>query len=159
MAKGFFARLFGGLVVASLGAAFFFSLAGLFAAPSWLVSAYGGSGQDGLLGRGDAIGGGCPMMEYHEEVEELLEEGSFADLEALREELGVRIAPWVVDEESFLEWREHHARMEEMMGGVMSGRGPRGLIDYSGGAPGRHHGMRCGMMGGTMAGAGMAGSS
>jgi len=64
------------------------------------------------------------MMEHHEEMEQVMEKGSFQDLVALREKIGFNIMPWVNDETQFKEMQERHEQMEEMMeGNGMMGRG------------------------------------
>lgn len=71
---------------------------------------------------------------FHEQMEEIMEEGAYSDLEKFREEIGFNMMPWVKDEETFKQAQEMHKNMEEnghmhgkmmgsgmMVGGMMSG--------------------------------------
>lgn len=50
---------------------------------------------------------------YHEQVEEVLKDGTYDDLVNLREELGVNVMPMVESEEDFSLMQERHELMEE----------------------------------------------
>jgi hypothetical protein len=72
---------------------------------------------------------------YHEEMQGILENGTYAGLVALREETGRPMMPWVTDEASFVVLQEHHRQMVAlsgdkqrfgMRGAVGNGRGGRG---------------------------------
>ncbi len=70
-----------------------------------LSYAYGGSGVRSL-NQGASL--------YHDEILPIVEDGSYADLEELREELGVSVVPWVQSEEDFAVWQERHAEKSEL---------------------------------------------
>ena len=53
---------------------------------------------------------------YHEQMEQVLEEGTYDDLVALRLETGGRMMPWVQDAESFAQMQERHKTMEAQYG-------------------------------------------
>jgi len=53
------------------------------------------------------------MMQHHEEMEEIMEEGIYADLVKLREEYGFEIMPWVENEEDFQLAKQMHEKMEK----------------------------------------------
>ena len=50
---------------------------------------------------------------YHDQVEEVIETGTYDDLLSLRDELGYSVARWVDSEEDFAEFKEMHEVMEE----------------------------------------------
>ncbi len=50
---------------------------------------------------------------YREQMEEILETGTYEDLVSFREEIGHNVAPWVIDEDSFQQLKERHEYMEE----------------------------------------------
>ncbi|RJQ15678.1 hypothetical protein C4573_05975 [Candidatus Woesearchaeota archaeon] len=51
--------------------------------------------------------------EYRDQMEQILEEGTYADLEAFREEIGFSVMPRVTDEETFALMKERHAQQEQ----------------------------------------------
>lgn len=53
---------------------------------------------------------------FHEQMEEVMESGSFEDLESLRTELDVNLMPWVIDQATFEEAQAHHQEMEALYG-------------------------------------------
>ncbi len=61
------------------------------------------------------------MHAYHEEMEGIMEEGSYDALVSLRDELGVDVMPWINTQEEFEEMQERHEEMERFHEG--SGRG------------------------------------
>ncbi|MBI2546049.1 hypothetical protein HYV81_02610 [Candidatus Woesearchaeota archaeon] len=78
-----------------------------------IVAAHGMYGRSPGFGIGSGMDGmGMGMGYFHEEVEEVLEEGSYQDLVALRQELGANIMPWVDTEEEFKAMQERHKAME-----------------------------------------------
>lgn len=50
---------------------------------------------------------------HHNEMEDIMEEGTYSDLVELREDYGVNMMPWVNNEETFEEAQERHVTMEE----------------------------------------------
>lgn len=76
--------------------------------------------EDGAWQRGMMNG----MMAYHDDMEELMEEGEYADLIALREKLGFNIMPSIDNEQEFKEMQELHERMEKLNEG--NGPGMKG---------------------------------
>lgn len=65
---------------------------------------------------------------FHEQMEEIMETGTYDDLVALREETGRPLKRWVTDAETFAQAQERHAQMEAQYGegphhGKMGGRG------------------------------------
>jgi hypothetical protein len=50
---------------------------------------------------------------YHDQMEKILEEGSFADLVALRAETGMPLNPRIQSEEDFKLWQDRHEAMEQ----------------------------------------------
>jgi len=84
------------------------------------------------FGRGNAgaVDAGATAYEkgqYHEQMEQIVETGSYADLEALREETGRPMAPWVQSQEDFDVWKARHEQMEAEYGEGphMGAYGPR----------------------------------
>src|SRR3989338_319993 len=73
-------------------------------------SAVTGNGMSGMMG---SMMGGSSMMNHHEEMESLMEQGTYSDLEALREKYGSNIMPFVRNEQGFKEMQEHHESMEK----------------------------------------------
>jgi len=74
------------------------------------VFAYMGNGNSmGMMGNRN-----WNMAEHHEQMEELMEEGSFEDLQKLRQE-GFNMMPWVNDETTFKQMQEMHEQMEKFM--------------------------------------------
>ena len=72
---------------------------------------------------------------FHEQMEEVMEEGSYAVLVELREGLGFNMMPWVSSEEACKKMQEHHETMEKYheengygpgMGMGMHGKGLEG---------------------------------
>jgi len=66
---------------------------------------------------------------YHDQMSQILESGTYEDLEALRAETGMPMAPWVTDDATFQQLKEHHEAMEEsgecpMMNGAADGECP-----------------------------------
>lgn len=61
--------------------------------------------------------GGCGMIQgniqYHEQMERIMEEGTYDDLIALREKTGFNMMPFVDNEESFKQMQEKHEQMEK----------------------------------------------
>ncbi|MBI4452016.1 hypothetical protein HY637_01175 [Candidatus Woesearchaeota archaeon] len=53
------------------------------------------------------------MMQHHEEMEKVMEEGTYTDLAKLREEYGFSIMPWVENEEDFQLAKKMHEKMEK----------------------------------------------
>ena len=74
---------------------------------------------------------------YHEQMEEIIEEGNYEDLVNFRNEIGYDVARRVVDEESFQQLKERHTYMEE--NGIEPGQGQR-LKDGSGNKMGQRMG-------------------
>lgn len=56
------------------------------------------------------------MFEYHDMVEDVLEDGTYDDLMSLREQISVNIMPWIDDLESFETAYAMPEFMEEMHG-------------------------------------------
>ena len=77
---------------------------------------------------------------YHDEILPIVEDGSYADLEELREELGVSVVPWVQSEEDFAVWQERHAEKSEL--GLEGVRGSGGNRDGNGTGKGNGSGRR-----------------
>ncbi len=100
--------------------------------------AYGGRG----MMAGDVSPAGVERGAYHDQMEEILESGSYADLEALRAETGMPMMPWVTDDATFQQAQERHEEMETAYGEGphMGAYGPRDGTGFQRG--------RSGMMGG-----------
>lgn len=81
-----------------------------------LVVAALGALAHGGFDRGDLSPMGVDRGTYHEQMEEIMEHGSYADLEELRAETGMPMMRWVTDDESFAEMQEHHEEMEALYG-------------------------------------------
>ena len=69
---------------------------------------------------------------HHEQMEAILEDGSYEDLAALREEIGLPLMPRVQSEEDFALMQERHEQMEELYG-----EGPHAGMGRLGGAGNR----------------------
>ncbi|MAG38877.1 hypothetical protein CMO90_02205 [Candidatus Woesearchaeota archaeon] len=65
-----------------------------------------------LVGASLANSGFSFQGTFHELMEEIMEKGSFEDLQMLREKNGFNMMPFVNDEESFQKMKEHHEEME-----------------------------------------------
>ena len=52
---------------------------------------------------------------YHENIENIIENGTYQDLENYRNQINRNIIPWVTDETTFQELKERHEQMEEYM--------------------------------------------
>jgi len=50
---------------------------------------------------------------FHEQMEEVMEQGTFNDLQELRQEAGFNIMPWVDSEDDFELAKQMHERMEQ----------------------------------------------
>ena len=64
----------------------------------------------GMMGMGNMAGMGG-MMQHHEDMEKVMEEGTYSDLVKLREELGFNMMPWVENEEDFELAQKIHEKM------------------------------------------------
>ena len=53
------------------------------------------------------------MIQYHDKMYKVMEEGTYADLQKLRDELGFSIMPWVQNEEDFKLAKQMHERMDK----------------------------------------------
>ncbi|MBI1936191.1 hypothetical protein HYS31_07160 [Candidatus Woesearchaeota archaeon] len=53
------------------------------------------------------------MMQHHEEMEKVMEEGAYSDLAALREKYGINFMPWVENEEDFQLAKQMHEKMDK----------------------------------------------
>ncbi len=78
-------------------------------------SGYGMMGGFGMMGNS---GSGYGMMgssnyDIHEEMEEVMESGSYQDLVELREEYNMPMMYWVDSEEEFLQAQQIHEEFEE----------------------------------------------
>lgn len=89
---------------------------------------------------------------FHEQMEEVMENGNYEDLEALRAETGMSMMPFVTDQETFAQMQERHEEMEAYWeeNGIapgpkrgMMGSGDHGMMGQ--GARGGYHG-NCPMM-------------
>ena len=89
------------------------------------VFAYMGSGNRNNMGMMGSKN--FNMQQHHEQMEELMEEGSFEDLQKLRQE-GFNMMPWVNDEETFKQAQERHEQMEKIMENSNFGRGMTGMM-------------------------------
>jgi len=66
------------------------------------------------IGAGNAFWGyGGNMGSHHDTMEQLMEEGSYQDLSLYREQIGGNFMPFVTNEDTFLEMKEHHEFMEQ----------------------------------------------
>lgn len=63
---------------------------------------------------------------YHDEVESIIEDGTYSDLVAFREDTNSRMANWVTSEEDFQLLKERHELMEEIGYTLDRGMGTRG---------------------------------
>lgn len=128
-----------GLIVLSLLAL------GAFAYGQRLGTGIGAEGASGTRGVRGA---------YHEQMEQIMESGTFADLVALRTETGRQLMPFVTDETTFAAQQERHEQMVEQYG-----EGPRaGGCPMQQGVGGRAgNGMGKGTGRGTGGGAGLGG--
>ena len=80
------------------------------------------------------FGQGGMAEEHHEDMEAIIEDGSFEDLEAFRTENGYGGPWWVDDEGSFQQWQARHESMEgEERSHERMGRGRHGAC--MGGCP------------------------
>ncbi|MBR9677335.1 hypothetical protein GOV04_04290 [Candidatus Woesearchaeota archaeon] len=52
-------------------------------------------------------------QDFHEQMELIIEDGTYEDFDNFREESGFNMMAWVVDGESFEVMQEHHELMEE----------------------------------------------
>ena len=89
----------------------------------------------GMMGSGSGMGtmmrcnmsGMMQMMQYHEQVHKILEEGTYADLIALRQQTSLHLMPMVQNVEQFKLMQLHHEEMEQMHeSGNISGMGAGG---------------------------------
>ena len=86
------------------------------------------------------------------DLHEIIEEGTFADLQQYREQAGFQAMPWVDSAEDFETMQEHHEQMESWheengvapgygmgrgMGGMMNGMMGGGMMGSYGGMIGR----------------------
>lgn len=103
------------------------ALVGVFTVSAYYGQGYGMMQEDRL---------GYENNTFHEYMEEIVEEGTYADLVAYRaENSGFGGPRWVTDEESFDEWKEMHEYMESRLDmgyergfltGTQGGRGTGG---------------------------------
>ncbi|MBC8500776.1 MAG: hypothetical protein ISS25_00095 [Nanoarchaeota archaeon] len=93
-----------------------------------------------------AHGGFSFQGTFHEQMEEIMEEGTYDDLLAMREELGFNMMPWVVDEETFEQAKEHHEAMEEFHERNGYSRYGLGMMGYGRFGYGMGRGFGCSMM-------------
>jgi hypothetical protein len=130
-------------------------IAGIFVLAALMVGvyAYGPGAQQGqMLGAVSGVGaantavagktaaGGCA---YHDQMEAVLETGTYADLVALRAETGRQMMPWAQDDETFAQAQQRHTEME-----VLYGEGPHGQCGTQQGAgQGKRMGSGRGMRG------------
>ncbi len=71
----------------------------------------------------------CP---YHEDMERILETGTYDELVALRLETGRPMLPLVTDEQTFAQVKEHHAYMETTYGeDARMGQGCGGQMSHA----------------------------
>ncbi len=64
--------------------------------------------------------------QYHDQMAQVLESGTFADLQALRQETGMPMMPWIQDEATFQQAQQQYAENgfgPGMMGGYGNGYG------------------------------------
>lgn len=85
------------------------------------------------------------FSQHHETMEKIMEEGSYADLVAYREESGLNIMPMATDEQSFQDMQEMHKTMEKFHDKYGSGMG-KGMGGMRG-MMGANMGSGCQMMG------------
>ena len=64
------------------------------------------------------------MTQHHEQMDELFEAGTYADLVKLREEQDFSIMPWVENEEDFQLAKKMHEKMEKSGGCQMMNGNP-----------------------------------
>src|SRR3989344_5123413 len=69
--------------------------------------------QTGMMSGGMMKGMMGGMAKHHEQMGELFETGSYADLIKLREEQGFNMMPWVENEEDFQLAKKMHEKMEK----------------------------------------------
>lgn len=112
-----------------------FILAALLVVASIGTAAAQGWGQ-GLQAKNPDIEPG----QFHEQMEEILEEGTYEDLEDFREATGMPVMFRIQSQEQFELMQEHHAQMEAFWEEQGTEPGPRGM-----GFSGRGHG-GCPMM-------------
>ena len=62
---------------------------------------------------GNDIGKRQVMMQYHAEMYQIMEEGTYADFSKFREETGFNMMPWVQSEEDFSLAKQMHEKMEK----------------------------------------------
>ncbi len=113
--------------------------------------AYGGMRGGGPGGAYANYTGNFTPGQYHDQVEQVLESGTFADLQALRQETGMPMLPRVQDEATFQQAQQQYVEDgfgPGMMGyGARDGNGPQGGRGYGRGN-GRGFGGNCPMWGG-----------
>ena len=75
------------------------------------------------------MGGGLRSghMGHHEEMEKIMEQGTYKDLVAHREEIGWNVKPWVTSEEDFELAKGMHERMEKRHEGNTGFYGMNGM--------------------------------
>ena len=89
----------------------------LIGALAFIGSAFAHSSNN-LNGMHNNLGG---MRQHHEEMKDVMEEGSYAGLEGLRARLGFNIMPWVDNDETFEEAKRMHEAMHSNNGYGMNG--------------------------------------
>ncbi len=67
--------------------------------------AFGGYGQDG------AMPSGVERGTYRDQMAEILESGTYEDLEALRAETGMPMNPRIQSQDDFVAWQARHAEI------------------------------------------------
>ena len=96
------------LIVALVAALSVLLIAGLATAQGMWKNKESEMGMQGM--HGNMMKG---MMQHHEEMEKVMEEGTYADLVKLREENSFNIMPWVENEEDFQLAKKMHEKMEK----------------------------------------------
>ncbi len=104
-------------VVLSMFVLFVVATVALSAVGVYAYRGYGyGMGVQRMWNEGFASGqpGDCRgMYNNHESMEEIFEDGTYADLLAYRQKTGLQVLPWVDSKEEFTLAKEMHERMEQ----------------------------------------------
>jgi len=78
-----------------------------------------GFGCDENKGPGNGINSNFDKNNYHNQMESIVEKGTYQDLVKLRSSTGVDFANFVKNENDFNDLKQRHEQMDNLMGGMM----------------------------------------
>ena len=130
-----------GIIAMILGAIFIVSIAAVYA-----IGGYAGGQGTSQTGQFTDVN---TMAARHTQMEQIFENGTYADLQAYRTDSGFNMMPWVVDQATFEQAKERFAVMDkyheqngfgtQAVRGMMQGRSGQGVGSGQGGCPMRNY--------------------